>query len=150
MEKKIVPPVQVIIVIILMYFLTYLFPSFSYSLPEKYVIVSFLISISICVGLLAIYTFRAHKTTINPITPEATSIIVNTGIYALSRNPMYLAMVIFIFAIALFCENFLAMLPVLLFVWFITKYQIIPEERVLALHFGGEYKQYLLEVRRWF
>jgi protein-S-isoprenylcysteine O-methyltransferase Ste14 len=149
MEKKIVPPVQVIIVIVLMYFLTYLFPNFSYSLPGKYAISSLLISISICVGLLAIYTFRAHKTTINPTTPEATLIIVNTGIYALSRNPMYLAMVFLLISVSFLCENLLSFIPIPLFIWFITRFQIKPEEEALTISFESEYTQYCKDVRRW-
>ena len=98
---------------------------------------------------MAIYTFRAHKTTINPITPEATSIIVNTGIYALSRNPMYLAMVILLIGVSFLCENLLSFIPIPLFILFITRFQIKPEEEALTISFGSEYTQYCKDVRRW-
>lgn len=149
MEQKILPVFQVIIALVLILFFNRFFTAFNYQLPSKTLISSFLIGISVGIALMAIVSFKKNKTTVNPAKPENTSIIVNTGMYRYSRNPMYLAMAIFLFGIALFCENILSILPVPLFIWFIAKYQIVPEERVLALHFGDNYKQYLLKVRRW-
>jgi len=149
MEKKIYPPIQVIIIISLMYLLKYLFTSFNYSFPDKQMVFSFLLIVSLFIGLSAIYSFRKHKTTVNPTTPEATSTIVNTGIYAFSRNPMYLAMVIFLIGVSFLCGNFLAFLPIPLFIWFITTFQIKPEEEALTINFKDDYKQYGKKVRRW-
>lgn len=149
MEQKILPVFQVVIALMLILFFNRFFTAFNYQLPSKLLITTFLIVISVGIALVAVLSFKKHKTTVNPTKPENTSTIVNTGIYSYSRNPMYLAMAISLLGVALFCENILAILPVPLFIWFISKYQIVPEERALALHFGDEYKQYLLEVRRW-
>jgi protein-S-isoprenylcysteine O-methyltransferase Ste14 len=100
-------------------------------------------------GFVAIYSFRKHQTTVNPTKPETTSVIVNSGIYAYSRNPMYLAMLIFLIAVSALYENALAFLPIPLFIWFITQYQIKPEEKILAEKFREDYQKYLLTVRRW-
>jgi protein-S-isoprenylcysteine O-methyltransferase Ste14 len=149
MEQKILPVFQVAIAFAMILFFNRFFTAFNYQLPSKATICVFLIGLSVGVAFMAVYSFKQHKTTVNPTKPENTSVIVNTGIYAYSRNPMYLAMAVFLFSTALFCENILAFLPVPLFVWFIAKYQIEPEEKALALHFGEDYKQYLLHVRRW-
>lgn len=149
MEQKILPVFQVFIALALILLFNRFFTAFNYQLPLKALISSILVIFSITIALVAIVSFRKHKTTVNPSTPENTSIIVNTGIYSYSRNPMYLAMAIFLLGISLFCENLLSILPVPLFIWFIAKYQIIPEEKALTLQFGDNYKNYLLEVRRW-
>lgn len=149
MEKKIYPPVQVIIAISVMYLLRYLFTSFNYSFSGKDIVFSLLVIISVCIGLSAVYSFKKHNTTVNPTKPEATSVIVNTGIYAFSRNPMYLAMVLFLIGVSILCANFLAFFMIPLFMWFITKYQIKPEEEALTLIFKKDYEEYITKVRRW-
>lgn len=149
MERKVLPIFQVAIALILIGVLNRYFPLFDFKLPLRGVISSSLMLLSIVVAFLAVYSFSKHKTTVNPTTPEKTSVIVNTGIYAYSRNPMYLAMAIFLLSMALFCENFLSLLPVALFIWFISKYQIVPEEQTLIENFGENYQNYLTDVRRW-
>jgi len=149
MEQKVLPIFQVIIALILIVILNYVFPAFDFDLPLRGVITASLMLISLLVAFSAIYSFSKHKTTVNPTKPEETSVIVNTGIYAYSRNPMYLAMAIFLFSMALFSENLLAALPVLLFIGFISRYQIAPEERTLTENFGDDYSEYLVQVRRW-
>lgn len=149
MEQKILPVFQVIIAALLMMLTTKLFPNFHYTFPLKLPIFLLLILLALSIAFIAIYSFRKHQTTVNPTKPEATSKIVHTGIYSFSRNPMYLAMLIFLISVSVFCENSLAFLPIPLFIWFITIYQIKPEERMLKIHFGQEYKHYLLSVRRW-
>lgn len=149
MEQKILPVFQVIIAIVFIYLLAYLFPLLSLTIPYKNIIFVSLVSFSIVIGVLAIYSFKRHKTTVNPTKPEATTMIVNTGIYAYSRNPMYLAMLVFLMAICVFVANWLALFTLPLFAWFITKYQIKPEEQALTLLFKEDFDKYIKEVRRW-
>lgn len=149
MEQKILPVFQVIIAVLLMMLTVNFFPNFHYTFSLKFPIFLLLILLALSIAFIAVYSFKKHQTTVNPTKPEATSKIVHTGIYSFSRNPMYLAMLIFLIAISLLCENSLAFLPILLFIWFITIYQIKPEERTLKTHFGEEYNHYLLSVRRW-
>ena len=149
MEQKVLPVFQVFIALILIALINRYFPAFNYNLPLRGLITATLMLISILVAFFAVYSFSKHRTTVNPTKPENTTVIVNTGIYAYSRNPMYLAMVIFLFSMALFCENIITFLPIPLFVWFIAKYQIEPEERTLLDSFGDNYSDYLISVRRW-
>lgn len=149
MEQKILPVFQVAIALLFIGLINHYFPAFNYNLPLRGVITASLMLISILVAFTAVYSFSQHRTTVNPNKPEATSVIINTGIYAYSRNPMYLALAIFLLSMALFCENILSLLPIPLFTWFIAKYQIVPEERALTEKFDDTYKNYLAEVRRW-
>ena len=112
-------------------------------------LVTLLMVIAIVIGFLAIYSFRVHQTTVNPTKPETSSQVVDSGIYKYSRNPMYLAMLLALFAYATYLENPLNLLICGLFVWYITKYQIVPEEHMLIKLFGEDYVTYKNKVRRW-
>ncbi|WP_076419705.1 isoprenylcysteine carboxylmethyltransferase family protein [Colwellia sp. UCD-KL20] len=149
MEQKILPVFQIFIAIILMELMVKFIPYFRFDFSFKFIVFGLLTIISILLAFISIYSFRKHKTTFNPIKPETTSVIVNSGIYAYSRNPMYLAMLIFLIAVSVLYENVLAFLPIPLFIWFITQYQIKPEEKILLEKFKGDYQHYLLTVRRW-
>ena len=100
-------------------------------------------------GRGGVLSFRRARTTVNPFAPERTVNIVSSGIYRLSRNPMYLGMACILTGWAVWLWQVQAVLGVVLFVAWITRFQIIPEERVLTQKFGTEYRQYRQRVRRW-
>ena len=78
-----------------------------------------------------------------------TSKIVQTGVFSISRNPLYLGSVIVFLGIAL-TFNILWALVTLLFSIIICVYVLIlPEEQYLAGKFGEEYKAYIASVHRW-
>lgn len=97
-------------------------------------------------GLLA---FRRAKTTVNPMTPQRSRSVVSTGVYRFTRNPMYLGLVFFLLAWAVYLVSAWALLGVPVFMAYITRFQIQPEERVLAARFGKSYTDYCARVRRW-
>jgi len=103
----------------------------------------------VAVGLSAVVLFRRRATTINPVRPSETSSLVTTGIHTLSRNPLYLSLLLYL---ATWCA-FLARLPLLLalplFMLYISRFQIAPEERTLAAQFADEFASCRARVRRW-
>ncbi len=101
------------------------------------------------VGLGAVRSFARAKTTVNPTTPGAASTLVTTGIYALSRNPMYTALAFALLALATWLANGISLLIIPAFILYLTRFQIIPEERALTQIFGVEYKAYQQKTRRW-
>jgi protein-S-isoprenylcysteine O-methyltransferase Ste14 len=101
------------------------------------------------VNILAVMTFRRGKTTINPLKPSTASQLMRTGIYRLSRNPMYLGMLLMLCAWAIWLGNFVSVVSLPLFVWYMNKFQIIPEELALAELFPEEFSTFKAEVRRW-
>jgi len=149
MDLKIIPVVQVIIAALLMWGGAYLFPSLSFYFSVKKTLVIILVVIAVIIGLLAVYSFRSHKTTIDPTSPEKASKVVNSGIYAFSRNPMYLALLLVLLALAFYLSNFIAFTVIPLFIAYITQFQIKREECALTSLFGQEYRQYTKKVRRW-
>ncbi len=105
--------------------------------------------LGVAVELAAIRQFRKARTTINPLTPMATARLVDAGIYRLSRNPMYLGALLLLAAWAVWLGRPVNLAGLFLFVWYVTKYQIVPEERVLTELFRDEYESYRAKVRRW-
>ncbi len=103
-----------------------------------------------CVFLLPSWLqfFRA-KTTISPTRPEKASRVVTTGVYGISRNPMYLGASFLLLAVALFFTDGVAVMMALLYPVYLNFFQIIPEERALEEKFGDEYREYKQRVRRW-
>ena len=108
-----------------------------------------LVVLGLTVDTVGVLSFRRARTTVNPFAPERTVNIVSSGIYRLSRNPMYLGMACILTGWAVWLWQVQAVLGVVLFVAWITRFQIIPEERVLTQKFGTEYRQYRQRVRRW-
>ena len=96
-----------------------------------------------------IVSFRRARTTINPTKPETTSSLVSSGIYRITRNPMYVGLSLVLVAWAIFLFSAWALLGPVAFVLYIRRFQIAPEERALAKLFGSEYAAYRARVRRW-
>ena len=62
---------------------------------------------------------------------------------------MYLGLLLILISTALFIKNFISFLIIPLFVIFINKNQILPEEQILENIFGEEYRNYTKKVKRW-
>ena len=105
--------------------------------------------LGIMIAVAGVVQFRRARTTVNPLAPLNASAIVDSGVYRLSRNPMYLGMALGLGGLALWWANVAGGVLVLLFCWYLTQFQIKPEERALQARFGPEYAAYLRRVRRW-
>ncbi len=100
-------------------------------------------------SLAGVISFRRARTTVNPMKPEMTSSLVCSGIYRVTRNPMYVGLLFILVAWAVFLSSAWALLGPLTFVLYINRFQIAPEERVLSAMFGTGYSAYKSRVRRW-
>ena len=96
-----------------------------------------------------IVTFRKVETTVTPLHPDKASSLVTIGIYQYTRNPMYFGLLLILFSFGLYLQNLASMFVLPIYVWFISKNQIIPEEEALQNVFGDDYKNYQDSVRRW-
>lgn len=106
-------------------------------------------NLSALVALAAFAGFWQARTTINPLRPERASVLVTHGIYRYTRNPMYLSLLLLLVAYASHLGSWEAFAGPLAYTAYITRYQILPEERILALKFGGQFAEYRRRVRRW-
>lgn len=97
----------------------------------------------------AVLTFRKHKTTLNPLQPDQATSIVTTGTFKVSRNPMYLGMMMILIGVSFQTSLFAGGVFVPAFVLYMTVFQILPEEGAMLNLFGDEYAAYKTAVRRW-
>ncbi|MEM7084096.1 MAG: isoprenylcysteine carboxylmethyltransferase family protein [Pseudomonadota bacterium] len=101
------------------------------------------------VALIAAWQFTRAKTTIDPFHPERSSRLVSHGIFAVSRNPMYLGMALVLGGLVVRLGSVIAGALLIVFVLIITQFQIKPEEKALTALFGNAYRRYCEHVRRW-
>ena len=99
--------------------------------------------------IAGVVSFRRAKTTVNPLQPGNASSLVDSGIYRITRNPMYLGFALFLVAWAAYLASPAALLGVAAFVLYIDRFQIQPEERALAVLFGEAFDRYRSTVRKW-
>lgn len=101
------------------------------------------------IAATGVLQFRRAQTTVNPMSPHKASTVVSSGLYRWSRNPMYLGMALALLGSAAWGSAFAGYLLVPGFCGYLTRFQIVPEEKALLSDFGPEFAQYMSKVRRW-
>ena len=145
-----VPPLAVgVLLAALMWLVSRAMPALSFVfLGRKSLALSFAITGAMII-IVGVASFRRAKTTINPMKPESSSSLVVSGIYKFSRNPMYLGFLLVLVGWAVFLLNALAFIFLPVFICYMNRFQIEPEEKALAGKFGQEFVDYKSRVRRW-
>jgi protein-S-isoprenylcysteine O-methyltransferase Ste14 len=149
LELRVPPAVVVSIAALCMWALARWTPGLGWGEHWRLGTAMLLAAAGVLVAVAGVLEFRRAHTTVNPTTPQAASSMVRSGIYRHTRNPMYLGMLLVLAAWAAWLANpaALAVLPV--FFLYINRFQIEPEERILAGLFAGEFDAYRRSVRRW-
>ncbi len=93
--------------------------------------------------------FRRSDTTIDPLHPDQTSVLVTTGANSISRNPMYVGLAGLLVAHAIWRGSWAALAPVAGFVVLIDRLQVEAEESALLEKFGADYEAYRAASPRW-
>lgn len=149
LELCIPPPVVAALVAVLMWFSRIAAPALDFDFPGRFVAIVVLVVAGFLVGGIALSLFSRARTTVNPLKPRESTALVTRGVYRWTRNPMYLGMLVVLLAWALFVANWLAFAGLPLFMLYIDRFQIRPEERVLRERFGTQFEDYCGRVRRW-
>jgi len=149
LELKLPPPAVALLVALLMWWASSLLPPLAIALAWRAGVALLLVAIGLVLEVTALASFWRRKTTINPLRPATTSSLVASGVYRHTRNPMYLGMLLDLVAWAAFLASPLALALVPLFVLYLDRFQIVPEERALSALFGSDYAAYKNKVRRW-
>lgn len=105
--------------------------------------------VGILTDAIAAFMFMSAKTSISPIAPQNASVLIQHGLFKVTRNPMYLGMTILLVGWALVLQNLTALYGPLFFVVYITRFQILPEERILTQKWGDHYTAYVSKTKRW-
>jgi protein-S-isoprenylcysteine O-methyltransferase Ste14 len=149
LELKIPPPLVALIVAGLMWSIAGIGPLLA--MPDSVRVASALaiFAAGAVVAISGVVSFRIAKTTVNPLKPETATSLVSSGIFGVTRNPMYLGLLLALVAWTAYLASPVALLGPVVFWLYMTRFQIIPEERVLTKLFGDSFTAYAAKVRRW-
>lgn len=149
LELKVPPVLVTILFAAAMFGAARLLPGLSFALPAKAALALAVAVLGVALAIAGVAAFRAERTTVDPRTPGASTSVVSGGVYRLTRNPMYLGMLAALAGWALWLANAAAIVLAAAFPFYLTRFQIVPEERALLAKFGPAYARYLQRVRRW-
>jgi protein-S-isoprenylcysteine O-methyltransferase Ste14 len=106
-----------------------------------------LIAVGLVLAILGLHEFKRVETEVSPHRPSKA--LATGGIYAYTRNPLYLAITLVYLGIAAATDD-LWLLSLAVPLLIVIRYGVIArEERYLRVRFGEEYRQYQERVRRW-
>lgn len=132
-----------------MWWIAWMTPNLEVSFPARRILAIGAVLIGVAIAGTGILSFRMAKTTVNPMKPDSASALVVTGIYRLTRNPMYLGFLWILLGWGIVLSHALAFLILPGFVLYMNRFQIEPEERALTTLFGQAFVDYRSCVRRW-
>lgn len=149
LETRFPPPLVALVIAVLMWLASYWLPATSLPRGLTYAIAAVVLLAGLSFSIRAMRSFRKADTTANPVRIEKASSLVTDGVYLFSRNPMYVGVTLDLCAIAFFLNCLWTLVGPAIFVAYTTRFQIMPEERLLAAKFGDAYRDYCQRVRRW-
>ncbi len=149
LERKIPPPVVAAIVGLAMWATSLIAGPLDILATARILLAAAFFCLAGVFAVPAVIAFRRAGTTIDPVRIEQASAVVTTGIYRFTRNPMYVGLTALLCGWAAYLAVPLAFLGPVLFILYITRFQIIPEERTMETKFGRAYADYKRRVRRW-
>ena len=104
---------------------------------------------SAVLALAAVATLMRSRTTIDPTRPTRATALVTRGVFRFSRNPLYLSLLMLLVAYAVRLDSLVVWLGPAAYLLYVTRFQIIPEERALQQKFGDAFSSYRSRTRRW-
>ena len=146
-KRRIIPPVYLLICLVLMWLMQSYLPVYQYIQPPFAYMWIIAVLFGITMAAISAGMFKQAGTGIEPF-DEAT-MLVTTGFYRFTRNPMYMGMFLMLLGVAFLMGSAGALLPVPVFVMIIRNNFVLGEERFMEAAFGQHYLDYKFEVRRW-
>jgi protein-S-isoprenylcysteine O-methyltransferase Ste14 len=148
-ELKVIPDAVWLIAAGLMWLVSALTPSLDIPAVPRLLAALALLGAGTGLVIAARVDLARAGTTFNPTAPDRTSDLVTSGVYRFTRNPMYLGMLFALLALAAWLSSAYTLVLPAVFVVYLDRLQIEPEERVLRARFGPAYNAYVARVRRW-
>ena len=149
LEAKIPPPVVAMVIGAAMWGVSRLAPLLQIPSAVRLWVAIAIFVVGIGFSAAGVIAFRRARTTVNPTKPDKASSLVSSGVYRITRNPMYVGLSCALVAWVVFLGSAWPLLGPVAFVLYIGRFQITPEERALEKLFGGAYADYCARVRRW-
>jgi len=149
LELKVPPPIAAVLAGVAMWLAAHLLPPVQLTGQLRLMFAGVCVAFGVIVALLGFGALSQANTTINPVHPEKASSVVTGGVYSYTRNPMYVGLTALLVGWATWLSVPWVMLGPVAFLLYLTRFQIIPEERVMSSKFGRDYDDYRQRVRRW-
>lgn len=146
--KRITPPTYLLAAILLAIALHFRLPVATLIVFPQRLLGLAPLAAGVILNILADLSFKRHETTVTPF--ERATALVTDGVFSLSRNPMYLGMVLILAGIVVFLGSLSPWVIVAGFTALLDRVFIVPEEPILRRTFGPIYEDYEKRVRRWF
>jgi len=149
LEARLPAPIEALVVALCMRLATPMAADAGAGYPLWQMLGTLAMQLSGIIAIAAFFAFWRAHTTLNPMKPERASTLVTSGIYRFSRNPLYLSLVLLLIAYAIRLWSVPAVAGPILFVAYVKRFHIVPEERALQARFGTAFAAYKRQVRRW-
>ena len=146
-KRKVLPPVYLLMTLLSMTTLHWLLPTARIIRPPYMYFGIPVIALAFVVGGNAFRGFIKAGTPVIPF--ERSTVLVTSGSFRFTRNPMYLGMVLILLGVAILFGTLGPFLPIPFFIWVIQTRFIVGEERFLSELFGEQFLAYKRRVRRW-
>lgn len=150
LETRIPPPVILLFMATVMHFADRHTPQIPVPTGVRLPLTGLLIACGVLINVAGVLAFRRRRTTLNPLHPDKASELVTDGIFRYTRNPMYLGMLLMLCGWALYLASPVSLLGPVGFAVYMTRFQIIPEERIIRDKFGARSDEYFRTAPRWF
>jgi protein-S-isoprenylcysteine O-methyltransferase Ste14 len=149
LELKVPPDAVWLVVAALMWLASATTPGLAIATLLRIGVAAALVAVGVAVIVAARAMLSRARTTWRPTEPGRATTLVTSGVYRLSRNPIYLGMLLALLAWAAVLASPLALALSATFVLYMDRFQIGPEERALLAVIGDDYRDYMMRVRRW-
>ena len=149
LDAKLPPPLVMLACGAAAWAAAHLLPALAVAVPARVPLAIAVAVIALSIELAAAALFFRRRTTVNPLKPHTATQLVVDGPNRFSRNPMYVGQALLLAGWALWLAHALAPLGAVAYVLWITRFQILPEERALAALFGEDYAAYRARTPRW-
>ena len=147
LELKVPPPVVALSGVLI--FESIVWMTFPAILPALWLVTFFSVIFATWFGLSGVFRCWSHQTTIHPWDPSETTTLVTDGIFQYTRNPMYVALLFLLVGYLCLKPHPAGPFVFALVMWYLHRFQVMPEERILTEKFTDQYSAYCSEVRRW-
>ena len=149
LELKVPPDVVWLLVAALMWFASAATPDLDVTTTLRVAASALFIAGGVALIVAARVGLNRAHTTWRPSEPERTTDLVTDGVFRHSRNPTYLGMLLVLIGWGVVLASPLALALTVVFVLYLNRFQIRPEERTLTTIIVSEYREYASRVRRW-
>ena len=149
LDHRIPPPVLLVVAFAAMWAAAAWLPVLSLPGALRFTLTAALALGGAAINVAGFRTIRGAGSTIDPTRPSAATALVTSGPFRISRNPMYVGFATLLLAWAVYLQSAWALVGPLLYVLYLQRFQITPEERALRARFGSEFEAYATRVRRW-